>query len=117
MRARLDAHKTNPTQNSYDHIAEEWHSNSRGQPYVDRVLSYVDRVLEGSHPGAKVLDLGCGTGNPIARHIVEQGFSLVAVDQSEKMLEIARKIVPKAEFIHSDMISVQLADGFVAAIA
>jgi cyclopropane fatty-acyl-phospholipid synthase-like methyltransferase len=104
-------------QNAYDQIAEQWHSDSRRQPYVDRVLSYVDLVLEGLHSGAKVLDLGCGTGNPIARHIVEKGFSLVAVDQSEKMLEIARKIVPKAELIHSDMISVQLADGFGAAIA
>ena len=113
----MDAHQTKPMQNAYDQIAEQWHSDSRGQPYVDRVLSYVDLVLEGLDSGAKVLDLGCGTGNPIARHIVEKGFSLVAVDQSEKMLEIARKIVPKAEFIHSDMISVQLADGFVAAIA
>src|SRR5258705_6969957 len=33
------------------------------------------------------------------------------------MLEIARVAVPEAEFIHSDMIDVQLPDGFGAAIA
>jgi SAM-dependent methyltransferase len=104
-------------QNSYDYIAEQWHSNFRGQPYVDRVLGYVDQVLEGLPAEAKVLDLGCGTGNPVAKYIVEKGFRLTAVDQSEKMLEIARKVVPEAEFIHSDMIDVQLADGFAAAIA
>jgi cyclopropane fatty-acyl-phospholipid synthase-like methyltransferase len=104
-------------QNSYDYIAEQWHSNFRGQPYVDRVLGYVDLVLEGLESGAKVLDLGCGTGKPIAKYVVEKGFRLVAVDQSEKMLEIARKVVPEAEFIHSDMINAQLADGFGAAIA
>jgi cyclopropane fatty-acyl-phospholipid synthase-like methyltransferase len=104
-------------QNSYDHIAEQWHANFRGQSYVDRVLGYVDLVLEGLPSGAKVLDLGCGTGNPIAKYIVEKGFRLIAVDESEKMLEIAKQVVPKAEFIHSDMIRVQLADGFAAAIA
>jgi len=26
--------------NSYDKIAEQWHSNFRGQAYVDRVLAY-----------------------------------------------------------------------------
>jgi ubiquinone/menaquinone biosynthesis C-methylase UbiE len=48
---------------------------------------------------------------------VENGFHLIAVDESEKMLEIAKKVVPKAEFINSDMTSVQLDDGFGAAIA
>jgi cyclopropane fatty-acyl-phospholipid synthase-like methyltransferase len=104
-------------QNSYDHIAEQWQANFRGQTYVDRVLGYVDLVLEALQPGAKVLDLGCGTGNPIAKYIVEKGFRVTGVDQSEKMLEIAKKAVPEAEFINSDMISVQLADGFGAAIA
>ena len=68
--------------------------------------------LEGLPPGARVLDLGCGTGTPIARHIVDQGFRLTAVDQSQKMLEIARQVVPDAEFIHGDMIDLALAAGF-----
>ena len=104
-------------QNSYDHIAEQWHSNSRGQSYIDRVLGYVDLVLEGLQSGAKVLDLGCGTGRPIAKYIVEKGFCVIGVDQSEKMLEIAKKAIPEAEFVHGDMIKVKLADGFGAAIA
>jgi SAM-dependent methyltransferase len=103
--------------NSYDHIAEQWNSNFRGQAYLDRVLGYVDVVLEGLEPQARVLDLGCGTGTPIAEHLVEKGFRVVGVDQSEKMLEIARLAVPEAEFVHRDMIDVELADGFGAAIA
>jgi SAM-dependent methyltransferase len=103
--------------NSYDHIAERWHSNFRGHAYVDRVLGYVSRVLEGLPPGAKVLDLGCGTGAPIAEYMVRRGYRVTGVDQSEKMLEIAKKVVPEAELIHGDMVEVELADRFAAAVA
>ncbi|HBB88035.1 MAG TPA: class I SAM-dependent methyltransferase [Blastocatellia bacterium] len=104
-------------QNSYDQIAQQWHSHIRGKAYIDRLLRYVDLALEGLQSGARVLDLGCGTGQPVARYLVEKGFRVTGVDQSEKMLEIAKQEVPEAEFIHSDMINVQLAPGFGAAIA
>lgn len=103
--------------NSYDQIAEQWHSHIRAQAYTDRVLRYVDLAVEGLQYGARVLDLGCGTGKPVAKYLVEKGFRVTGVDQSEKMLEIAKQEVPEAEFIHSDMINVQLAPGFGAAIA
>ncbi|MDQ1637657.1 MAG: hypothetical protein QOF62_996 [Pyrinomonadaceae bacterium] len=102
---------------SYDQIAQQWHSHIRAQAYIDRLLGYVDRALEGLQSGARVLDLGCGTGQPVARYLVEKGFRVTGVDQSEKMLEIAKQEVSEAEFIHSDMINVQLAPGFGAAIA
>jgi SAM-dependent methyltransferase len=104
-------------QNSYDDIAEQWHSNFRGQTYVNRILGYVDKVLEGLPPRAKVLDLGCGTGNPIAKYMVQRGYQVIGVDQSEKMLEIAKKVVPEAELIHSDMVEIQFTDKFAAAVA
>lgn len=104
-------------ENSYDHIAEQWYKNFRGQTYVDRTLGYVDKILEGLPSQAKVLDLGCGTGNPIAKHIVERGFRVVGIDQSEKLLEIAKTIVPEAELLHADMIEIQFAEKFAAAVA
>lgn len=104
-------------QNSYDQIAEQWHSQIRGQAYIDHVLRYVDLAVEGLQPGARVLDLGCGTGTPVAKHLVEKGFYVTGVDQSRKMLEIAKREVLQAKFIHSDMVNVQLPSGFGAAIA
>ena len=103
-------------QNSYDYIAAEWHRNIRGQPYLDRVLGYVDKLLEDLPLGSKVLDLGCGTGNPIAKHIVGRGFRVVGVDQSKEMLKIAKTVVPAAELIHGDMVEIQFAEKFAAAV-
>ncbi len=104
-------------QDSYNHIAEQWHTNFRGQTYVDRTLSYVDRILEGLPLGAKVLDLGCGTGNPIAKHIVERGFCVVGVDQSKELLKIAKTVIPEAELVHADMVEIQFSEKFAAAVA
>ncbi|HEV7700798.1 MAG TPA: class I SAM-dependent methyltransferase [Pyrinomonadaceae bacterium] len=104
-------------QNSYDLIASEWHANFRGQAYVDHVLAYVDEILKGVPPGAKVLDLGCGTGNPIAKHIVERGFRVVGYDQSNELLAIAKTVVPEGEFIHADMVDVEFEGTFAAAVA
>ena len=104
-------------QNPYDLIADKWHANVRDASYVKRVLGYVDLILEGLPSGAKVLDLGCGTGNPIAKHVAQRGFRLTGVDQSRRMLEIARRKVPQAEFIHADMVHVDLNDQYSAAIA
>jgi len=102
--------------NPYDLIADEWHENSIHDARVERTLGYVDRLLDGLPPGATVLDLGCGTGNPIARHIIDNGFHVVGVDQSQKMLAIAQRVIPEAELIHADMIDVELTQQFAAAI-
>lgn len=101
----------------YDLIAEQWHTNKRAHGYVEHVLRYVDRVLEGLPTGAKVLDLGCGTGEPVAKYLVERGFTVTGVDESSEMLKFARQTVPGAELIHADMVTVELADTFDAAVA
>lgn len=104
-------------ENSYDHIAEQWHENNRGQIYEDRVLSYVDKILEGVPPRSKILDLGCGTGNLIAKDIARRGFQVVGVDQSKEMLKIAETVVPEAKFIHADMVKIEFTEKFAGAVA
>ena len=97
----------------YDAIAEDWHASRRS--FVAR--KYIDLVLNKLRPGSKVLDLGCGTGVPIAQYLVENGFRVVGVDESPKMLEIARRVVPDAQLIQADMLELDLADRFDAVIA
>ena len=99
--------------NPYDLIAEQWHSS--GREFKSR--RYVDEVLCGLRASARVLDLGCGTGMPVAEYLVRKGFSVVGVDSSAKMLEIARRVVPEAELIHGDMLDATPRGRFAAAVA
>ena len=48
---------------------------------------------------------------------MQRGLRLIGIDQSQKMLEIARREVPEGEFIHADMRDVEFKDRFAAAIA
>jgi cyclopropane fatty-acyl-phospholipid synthase-like methyltransferase len=104
-------------QNPYNLIAEQWHANKRAEGYIEHVLRYIDRVLEGLPAGAKVLDLGCGTGEPVAKYVVERGFRVTGVDESAEMLKFARQTIPEAALIHADMVTVALVDTFDAAVA
>jgi cyclopropane fatty-acyl-phospholipid synthase-like methyltransferase len=103
--------------NAYDLIAGQWHANKRAQGYVEHVLRYVDRIVEGLPEGARVLDLGCGTGEPVAKYLVERGFRVTGVDESSEMLKFAGQTVPEAELINADMVTVELSDTFDGAVA
>jgi cyclopropane fatty-acyl-phospholipid synthase-like methyltransferase len=58
-------------------------------------------------PQARVLDLGCGAGVPVARDLVARGFKVTGVDVSARQVEQARRNVPEAEFIEGDMTAVE----------
>lgn len=56
-------------------------------------------------PGSRVLDLGCGAGSPIARSLAER-FAVTGVDFSAEQIRRARRSVPDAEFLESDLLTV-----------
>ncbi|WP_326789276.1 class I SAM-dependent DNA methyltransferase [Streptomyces sp. NBC_00151] len=53
--------------------------------------------------GARVLDLGCGTGVPTARQLTDAGFEVVGVDLSGNMVKLASAYVPDATFHQLDL--------------
>ncbi len=68
-------------------------------------------------PGGRVLDLGCGGGEPIARWLMDAGFAITGVDVSPAMLEIARARWPAGDWRAADMRALDLGarfDGIVA---
>jgi trans-aconitate methyltransferase len=86
--------------NPYDLVAEAF-ANARSAAFRER--GYVAEFAALAAPGAEILDLGCGTGLPIARYLLEQGFLVTGVDSSEAMLVHARRNCPAARLVHSDM--------------
>jgi SAM-dependent methyltransferase len=54
-------------------------------------------------PGSRVLDVGCGTGEPTLRQLLDGGLRPTAIDLSDGMLRMARQTAPEAEFHRMDM--------------
>jgi SAM-dependent methyltransferase len=61
-------------------------------------------VIDRLRPGARVLDLGCGTGVPTAGMLAETGLEVVGVDVSTEMLALARRNVPTGRFVAMDVL-------------
>lgn len=53
--------------------------------------------------GSRVLDLGCGSGLPTAKQLVEAGMEVVGVDESGVMLELAEANAPGARYLRQDL--------------
>lgn len=48
--------------------------------------------------GAKVLDVGCGTGKPACEMFVQAGLDTTGIDITPEMIEIAKKNVPGGKY-------------------
>jgi len=68
-------------------------------------------------PGGHVLDLGCGSGDPIARWFLAEGFTVTGVDFAQAMLEIARTRFPKGDWRLGDMRDLDLPERFDGLVA
>jgi len=68
-------------------------------------------------PNGRVLDLGCGMGEPIARHLIERGYRLTGMDAAPGMIEHCRKRFPGHEWIVGDMRATVLGRTFDGIIA
>ena len=61
----------------------------------------VHKAISLLKPGARVLDVGCGTGVPVAAMLAEAGMEVTGIDIAPKMIEIAKKEV-KGRFLVAD---------------
>jgi ubiquinone/menaquinone biosynthesis C-methylase UbiE len=98
----------------YDRRAPEYDEWYRG------IGQYAERDRPGWHdevdalagalaalPSARTLDVACGTGF-LTRHLPGE---VVGLDQSESMLDEARRQAPNAEFVQGDALDLPFEDG------
>jgi SAM-dependent methyltransferase len=76
----------------------------RARRYQDRVYRYADQIAA---TGATVLDVGCGIGENLARHLATDGRRAVGVDQPSA-IAIAAAEQPQCEWIAGDLRSTAL---------
>lgn len=74
------------------------------------LLSQLDRP-------ARVLDLGCGTGVPTARQLLDAGVEVIGVDESRIMLDLAEEQTPGGRYLHRDLREVADLGEFDAVVA
>jgi 2-polyprenyl-3-methyl-5-hydroxy-6-metoxy-1,4-benzoquinol methylase len=67
--------------------------------------------------GATVLDIGCGSGDPIAANLIERGFALTGIDSSATLINLCRSCLPGAEWHVTDMRHLSLDRRFAGLIA
>ncbi|WP_423291927.1 class I SAM-dependent methyltransferase [Neotabrizicola sp. VNH66] len=98
----------------YDRSAAEWHEG-RAEFYPER--PWIDRLAAGLAPRAAVLDLGCGSGHPVAADLTGRGFAVTGLDFSAAMLAVARQAMPGGTWVQGDMRALDLGATFAAVIA
>ncbi|MEV2189599.1 class I SAM-dependent methyltransferase [Streptomyces phaeochromogenes] len=72
-------------------------------PHKEGQLSAGEWLIDSLPAGARVLDLGCGTGVPTTRQMTDAGFEVVGIDLSRRMVQLAREYVPAATFHQLDI--------------
>lgn len=98
--------KEKVTKRGYDKIAETYQANRHEFDNTKELQEFASLLPK----YARILDVGCGAGVPVAKFLVESGFRIVGIDFSEKMLELARRNVAQATFIMKDMTKLDLAE-------
>ncbi len=118
---QMDGMKTlaNPSDilTTYDEAAHDYHAARSKvlseKPMLDRMLGVTPR----NQATRKLLDLGCGSGVPIATYLVDRGVAVTGVDGAPAMIEMFQAHLPASTAHHADMRTLDLGETFDAILA
>jgi SAM-dependent methyltransferase len=84
----------------YERSAQNW-DKDRGRCLFEKrwLLDFLRLVPA----GGSILDVGCGSAEPIARFFIEQGHSVTGIDSSSSLIAICRRRFPTQHWIVADM--------------
>jgi SAM-dependent methyltransferase len=99
----------------YEKHAIEWDADRRRSGWNDK--RWHDRFIEVLPNHAKVLDLGCGGGAPVAQNLAKHGLHVTGVDSSQKMISLCCSRLPGHEWIVADMRTLSLGRKFDGVLA
>ena len=96
----------NKTKEDYNLIAEEF-SRTREEIWPEIKFLFDDYLVEGE----RVLDLGCGNGR-FYQFFSDKNVDYIGVDNSERLIEIAKKRYPWGKFQVADALNLPFPDNF-----
>ena len=99
---------------TYERLARGFARN-RDRTLFER--KWLDRMLNHTQPPRRVLDLGCGSGQPIAAYLADRRCRVTGVDGAASMIALFRQNVPSARAVHADMRGLDLGEVFDAVLA
>src|ERR1700692_656743 len=99
----------------YEKHATAWDSDRQNSGWNDQV--WHDRFIDSLPTGASILDLGCGSGRPVAQHMHERGLHVTGVDSSPTMISLCRSRLPDQHWMVADMRAVWGQESFARILA
>ncbi len=106
---------------SHKHIAGLYERHAaafdaqRGKSLFER--GWLDRFRAAIDADASILDLGCGSGDPIARYLIARGHRVTGVDTSPSMIAMAEGRFPDHTWVVGDMRRADLCARFGGIVA
>lgn len=98
----------------YERVARDY-DRDRSRSLME--AAYLGEVLAKLDGRARILDLGCGSAEPIARFFIDKGCRLTGVDAAPAMIALCRARFPDATWLVQDMRTLALDRRFDAILA
>ncbi|RUR16032.1 class I SAM-dependent methyltransferase [Legionella sp. km535] len=99
----------------YDDLID-WFDNARTKD-LKMEKSYLNLIQKHLSLNSKILDVGCGTGEPLAQFLINAGYIVTGIDASKRMIERCKQRFPKGKWLLADMRTLDLNEQFHAVIA
>lgn len=87
----------------------------RGKTLIEK--PWLDRFTAHLPPGGSVLDIGCGSGEPMAAALLSQGYAVTGVDSAPTLVGYCRDRFPQADWHVADMRELSLGQCFDGLLA
>jgi len=95
---------------AHDYVADRRRTGWIEGPWLDRFTALLPQ-------GATILDIGCGSGEPIARYLVDRGFAVEGADSSPTLIAVCRERFPERCWHLADMRKLALGKTFHGLLA
>ena len=96
--------------NAHNYVADRRSAGWDESAWLDRFIALLPRH-------ATILDIGCGSGDPIARYLINRDFAVEGVDASPTLIAVCRERFPQQRWQVADMRNLALGRTFQGLLA